>query len=383
MLRFAGITLSMPGRRERAPLGADAVGRVLPISSIRFVLAMWVVLSHFSIPILRDHKQMDILGAFRALVNIAFNGPAAVIVFFVISGFCIHFPNRNGLVVRSWKLYYARRYFRTLIPMMAALGLALPLRVPFGLFTDSVLWSLLCEEIYYFLYPALLFLRDRIGWRYLMALSWGLSVITLLTDPRAVIYPSYGAGLNWILGLPCWLMGCRLAERLESFYASPVSVYQIWAWRGATWMLSSLSLILRFHAGIGYPWTLNLFAAFATLWIEREIRFYKAGPKPLLERLGEATYSIYLTHFSSGAILRMLPIYAAMTAGVAWFWTMLCCGTLAAVFYWLIERPSHRFARYFTRHFSFSSALPGLGGSPIYAPMPAEVVISAGGKSPS
>jgi peptidoglycan/LPS O-acetylase OafA/YrhL len=383
MLRFAGTTLSMLGRRKLAPLGADAVGRVLPISSIRFVLAMWVVLAHFSIPILRDHKQMDILGAFRALVNAAFNGPAAVIVFFVISGFCIHFPNRKGVVVRSWKLYYARRYLRTLIPMMAALGLALPLKVPFGLFSDSVLWSLLCEEIYYFLYPALLFLRDRIGWRYLMALCWGLSVITLLTDPRALIYPSYGAGLNWILGLPCWLMGCRLAERLESFYASPVSVYQIWAWRGATWMLSSLSLILRFHARIGYPWTLNLFAVFATLWIEREIRFYRAGRKPLFENLGETTYSIYLTHFSSGAILRTLPIYAALTAGVAWFWTMLCCGTLAAAFYWLIERPSHRFARYFTRHSGFSRALPGLGGSPTYAPIPPEVVISTGGKSPS
>ena len=383
MLRFAGITLSVPGRRELAPPGANGVGRVLPISSIRFVLAMWVVLSHFGIPILQDHKQMDILGAFRALVNAAFNGPAAVIVFFVISGFCIHFPNRNGLVVRSWKLYYARRYLRTLIPMIAALGLALPLRVPFGLFTDSVLWSLLCEEIYYFIYPALLFLRDRIGWRYLMALSWGVYVITVLADPRAMIYPSYGAGLNWILGLPCWLMGCRLAERLESFYASPVSVYQIWAWRGATWMLSSLSLILRFHARIGYPWTLNLFAAFATLWIEREIRFYRAGGKPFLEKLGEATYSIYLTHFTSGAILRTLPIYVAMTAGVAWFWTMLCCGTLAAAFYWLIERPSHRFARYFTRHSSVSSALPGLGGSPIYTPVRAEVVISTGGKSPS
>src|ERR1700737_465476 len=56
-----------------------------------------------------------------------FNAPAAVIFFFVISGFCIHFPNRNGVVMRSWKLYYARRYLRTLIPMMAALGLALPL----------------------------------------------------------------------------------------------------------------------------------------------------------------------------------------------------------------------------------------------------------------
>jgi peptidoglycan/LPS O-acetylase OafA/YrhL len=133
---------------------------------------------------------MNILGDFRALVNTAFNGPAAVIVF-VISGFCIHFPNRDRLVVRSWKLYYARRYLGTLIPKMAALGLALPLKGPFGLLSDSVLWSMLCEEIYYYLYPALHFLRDRIGWRYLMALCWGLSVITLLTDPRAMIYPSY------------------------------------------------------------------------------------------------------------------------------------------------------------------------------------------------
>jgi peptidoglycan/LPS O-acetylase OafA/YrhL len=174
-------------------------------------------------------------------------------------------------------------------------------------------------------------------------------------------------------------MGCRLAERLESFYASPVSVYQIWAWRGATWMLSSLSLILRFHARIGYPWTLNLFAVFATLWIEREIRFYRARRKPLFENLGEATYSIYLTHFSSGAILRKLPIYADMTSGVAWFWMMLCCGTLATAFYWLIERPSHRFARYFSRHSGFSRALPL---SPTYAPIRAEVTWT-GGKSPS
>jgi peptidoglycan/LPS O-acetylase OafA/YrhL len=133
----------------------------------------------------------------------------------------------------------------------------------------------------------------------------------------------------------------------------------------------------------GYPWTLNLFAAFSTLWIEREIRFYKAGRKPLLEKLGEATYSIYLTHFSSGAIARTLPIYAAMPSGVAWFWTMLCCGTPAAAFHWLIERPSHRFAWYFTRHSGFSRALPGLGGNPTYAPIPAEVVISTGGRSPS
>ena len=146
----------------------------------------------------------------RGFVGSAFNGPAAVIVFFVISGFCIHFPNRQRFEVRSWRLYYARRYFRTLIPMTAALILAIPLKVPFGLFTDSVLWSLLCEEIYYLIYPGLLSLRDRMGWRYLMALSWSASLFVLLTNIHTDIYPAYGWKLNWILGLPCWLMGCDL-----------------------------------------------------------------------------------------------------------------------------------------------------------------------------
>jgi peptidoglycan/LPS O-acetylase OafA/YrhL len=187
------------------------------------------------------------------------------------------------------------------------------------------------------------------GWPALMALAWVLSFLVLLTDPRAAIYPAYGPGLNWVLGLPCWLLGSRLAERLDSFCSYPVSVIQIWMWRGVTWMLSSLSCILRFHTPIGYPWTLNLFAVFATLWLEREIRFYNAGRNPLFEKLGEASYSLYLTHFSSTAILHALPVAAAKAPGAKWFASMLLCGSVACLFYWLVERPSHRFARRFTK----------------------------------
>jgi hypothetical protein len=88
-----------------------------------------------------------------------------------------HVPSPRAMAAEIFRVLKPGGRFclttETLIPKMAALGLALPLRVPFGLLSDSVLWSLLCEEMYYFLYPALLFLRDRIGWRYLMALCWG------------------------------------------------------------------------------------------------------------------------------------------------------------------------------------------------------------------
>jgi hypothetical protein len=44
--------------------------------------------------------------------------------------------------------------------MGVAIGLAVPLKLKFGYYVNLILWSLVCEEIYYFIYPALLRLRD-------------------------------------------------------------------------------------------------------------------------------------------------------------------------------------------------------------------------------
>lgn len=336
----------MTSAPQTLPAKKNGVNNILPISSLRFVLAMWVVAMHFGLPILKAPQPDKILWAARAFLNNAFNAPAAVIVFFVISGFCIHFPNRNGLEVSSWKIYYARRYLRILIPMTVAILLSLPLQVQFGLFTGSVLWSLLCEEIYYFLYPALLALRDRIGWRYLMALAWVFAFLTVLTNPGAGDYGSYGARLNWVLGLPCWLLGCQLAERVESLSAFPVSAVQIWMWRGSAYVLSVVLSVLRFHSPLRYPWTLDLFAVFAVFWLEREIRFYRTpGRVPRFESLGKASYSIYLTHVLAWGLLQTLPATKAMSIWAAWFAEIALCAGLVTIFYWLVERPSHRFAR--------------------------------------
>src|SRR5271168_1295881 len=271
------------------PSTGSSLGRVPPISSIRFVLAMWVVAGHFGIPTLTDPQHGFLLQAARFMRNNAFNGPAAVIVFFVVSGFCIHFPNRAGLTVKSWKAYYARRYLRILIPMTVAVALALPLKMQFGLFTDSILWSLLCEEIYYLIYPLLLMARDRIGWRNLMAVSWILAFLTVLTNPHALNYPSYGPWLNWVLGLPCWLLGCLLAEKID-LPARPVGAGEIWVWRGTVWLVSVILSGLTFHSPLRLPWTLNLFAILSYFWLEREIRYYRdPSRKPVFEGPGEAS----------------------------------------------------------------------------------------------
>jgi peptidoglycan/LPS O-acetylase OafA/YrhL len=334
--------------------------RVLPISSLRFVLAMCVLISHLGVPVFRDQQHSLLLIWVRAFLNNTVNGAAAVIIFFIISGFCIHFPNRKGLAVRSWKLYFTRRYVRILIPMAVAIALSVPLGMKMGLFNDSILWSLLCEEIYYLLYPGLLALRDRFGWRKLMLAAWTLSVLVILTNPHARFYPSFGPGLNWALGLPCWLLGCRLAERLDGFRALPVSVQQIWMWRVGVWAVTVVISVLTFHTPVGSPWTLNLFALLGVSWLEREIRFYSNRPAPKLESLGEASYSIYLTHVLGLAFWSLLPLSASLGTWGFWLGSMLSSGSFATLFYWTVERPSHKLARRLSRPALPPAAKPSL-----------------------
>ena len=326
--------------------------RILPISSLRFILALWVFFSHFQYPVLIKPQSHAILWAIRALLNNSFNGQAAVIVFFIISGFCIHFPNRKGFQSPSWTAYYLRRYVRILIPMGAAIALAVPLRLQFGIFSDSILWSLLCEEVYYLIYPGLLCLRDRLGWRNLLILASVFSFAAILTHPGAKDYPSYGPWLNWALGLPCWLLGVRMAECLELFQTDTVTTKQIWIWRAGVWAASVTASVLRFHTPIGLPWTLNLFAVFAAIWLQREISYYNGKTRTLvLEKLGDASYSIYLTHVHGAVFLQRVTDLRPLPAVAFWWLTVAITALFSGVFYWCVEWPSHRLARQLTQRF--------------------------------
>ena len=321
--------------------------RILPISTLRFLLALWVFLSHFPYPILYEHQHNPFLWAARSLLRNSFNGAAAVITFFIISGFCIHLPNRQKLEVPTWTAYYARRYLRILVPMGVALALAIPLKLKFGLYVPFILWSLLCEEIYYFIYPFLLRLRDVLGWRTLMSVAWLAYFLAILSNPAAKEYHGLGISLTWILGLPCWLLGVRMAERLDILYSRFISTIQIWLWRCGIWALSVTASALRFHTVVGFPWTLNVFAIVAALWLEKEISYYRSRKGiPVLEKLGDASYSVYLTHMH-GAMLAAWVI--VLPTPWAWWLRAVITALFSSAFYWGIERPSHKLARRYSQ----------------------------------
>ena len=201
----------------RAHIGTEAqhqgANRIKGLDSLRFWCALWVVVGHFGfLPLIDGVDLTHAAGRVsRAVYDNLTSGPAAVIVFFVISGFCIHYPFRRAATVPLVP-FFARRYLRILIPVAVAIGISRPVGVELRLLQKGVLWSLICEEIYYALYPLLLRLRMRFGWRRLIVFSYVVSVLIALTNLRAGDYPSYGPGANWLLGLPCWLLGCDLAE---------------------------------------------------------------------------------------------------------------------------------------------------------------------------
>src|SRR5262249_21980397 len=155
-----------------------------------------------------------------------------------------------------------------------------------------------CEEVYYLLYPLLLNLARRYGWRPLIAVAYLLSVAVAWTDPTAGDYPVYGWQLNWVLGLPCWLLGCLLAQQSDRLI-EPVSRACIWRWRLTVWVAAGVLFVLRAHTPIGYPHTLNLLAILVYFWLCAEICYNRqASPPRVLEWAGKWSYSLYLVHQS-------------------------------------------------------------------------------------
>jgi peptidoglycan/LPS O-acetylase OafA/YrhL len=316
---------------------------VAGLDAIRLVCALWVLFGHVGfLPLVAGIDRTSRLGYLiaGAFTN-AVSGPAAVVVFFVISGFCIHYPFRDGAPV-PLTAFYSRRYARVLIPMAAAILLGRPLGIKLGVLSDSILWSLVAEEIYYFLYPGLHALRHLVSFRPLIVLAYLLAILVVLRDPWAGDYPSYGPSLNWVLGLPCWLLGCELAER--PLPRGP-TVREIWLWRLGVWFVSSVTSVLRFHSPLKYPWTLNVFALLVFFWLAREIAYARVSrPSSFLERGGKWSYSIYLCHLHGAALYESLGLpFLGYLLGwiVKTSFVLLVC----YVFYRVVEKPSHTLAR--------------------------------------
>ena len=333
--------------------------RIQGIDSIRFICALVVVLFHFGLikEILFGPDPQGWLLWLKTGLSYLFNGPAAVIVFFVISGFCIHFPSRNRPSMNLFS-YFSRRLVRVGLPALIALVVWLEAGVKPTCEDPGIFWSVICELAYYLLYPILLPVGLRIGWPTLIAISqvvaFGLAA-GHLSDIQRITggYPAFG-WLNWIVGLPCWISGCWLAEIFETF--PEPGTCTIWFYRSAVFVVSVAIQAARFQIAspwVGTPFTLNLFSVLAVSWLGLEIAYRRTRPAPsILEWAGQRSYSLYLMHPAVPSLFVITNwLKPAVFGSLEKIILVMASLPVAYVFYLLVEAPSHRIAVTLGKHF--------------------------------
>lgn len=322
-------------------------GRIVGLDALRILLACWVVVSHFgNPPIFKDVAFIQNSALLRGLLGMMFDGVSAVIGFFVISGFCIHLPFWRGKPLNLGS-YFIRREIRIVAPVLVAwvLGQFVFHNTHFL----GILWSLVCEEIYYTIYPLLLPFRKKYGWKPIFGIALTGAAIILLTrtnDAHNLNFHALGFERTWILGYPVWLLGCVLAERVDVMDDRPAKPAVTWAFRFGVWGASMVCGYLRFHENISYHFTLPLLGVLMFFWIQNEIRHFRTKPPvKWLEAAGAASYTVYLTHFI-GIPLVGLQREHLRDGMQPWLTGVLGVAILSTLFFLLVERPSHHLARY-------------------------------------
>ena len=319
------------------------------LDGLRFICAVWVVFSHLGEPpifTVFDGSALSMLAVLAQKVfSIMFNGTAAVVVFFIISGFCIHYPYVSGREF-SVSAFYISRLTRIAIPMLAAIGISLFL--PHGYTSlEAVLWSLYCEIVYYTIYPLLRLMYSRFDYYLPIAVSFTVSFgLALVPDQHDGFFWTYGVLGSALLGLPIWMLGCLVADvvygqRAPKLLQHPHTGLVL---RVSVLILCILTALLHNKTAFDFKFSMLLVAPFFALWVLFEFNQIKSFW--LFEKtssVGQGCYSIYLAH---KLVLPTMSLFFVVEAGSpGWIFTMTGVVIGSAAFYFLIERPAHRLSK--------------------------------------
>ncbi len=306
----------------------------------------------------------------------------AVMLFFLVSGFCIHYSYAASGRSLELKSYSIRRFLRIYPPYLAAVVFgvliewilshyfnqevspgAKVLQTVFMLqnyspdggqmYTNPALWSLPVEVELYLVYPLFYLLLRRCGikWSMFSAGVVSIAALALLLGPNLQNYNNSEVGhgghfaVYWIV----WCAGALLAEWAKR---EQLPKWQPWLWvvmvftfiLGITVTLLKLLIVIQELVWGGFYFTVMLWGLTQT----DPLGFLSTRMRKIFLSLGLISYSLYLLNYPlfrlCGAI--WINIFGTKPANflIPLFFSVLCI-PLAYAFYAGIEAPAHRLAR--------------------------------------
>ena len=310
--------------------------------------------------------------SFLPLIPVTF-GWCGVPIFFVVSGFCIHLSFSRK---PQWPHFFSRRLFRIYPPYLITLlffAFLYPItRLHFPSQADTAQlvshlvllfntsgkwvfginpswWSIAVEVQLYLLYPVVIFLTTRMGWRKALIGIAAIEIGQRLVDDS--LLTSTGVGFpRWATDSPfyfwfSWTLGACVAElhiRGKTFDVSRISLC----------MVGTLAVVCRFVRPL-FSMSFPLFALLTALIVIRLLRNPDEKlplPEVLrshLSKVGLCSFSLYLIH--QPLLLTVPVLFGKLTSG-AYIHPLgmfaLCMGSwfvivpIANAFYKLFELPS-------------------------------------------
>ncbi|MEB3317306.1 MAG: acyltransferase [Cyanobacteriota bacterium] len=299
--------------------------RGIAILGVFFFHALHATFQFDSLKWIGIYRDFNVGDSFLALYPFTYGG-SGVAIFFVVSGFCIHLSHQRSQE-SGWLSFFNRRFFRIYPPYLLAL-LFFFFVPPWGSFhlnsisrihqlTTHILaihnfdeqmffginpsfWSIAVEVQLYALYPLLLLLTTKLGWkRALLIVGCGeiwirlFVVITSLTSadsiPWLIQNSPFAFWLSWSLG--AYLCECSMNQHGSRLFALPF------------WLVFAIAIAVPLFKFTS-PFTFLVFSLLTAIAIERLMTNKWILPKHRyfrflwghLSLLGVVSYSFYLIH---------------------------------------------------------------------------------------
>ena len=303
-------------------------------------------------------------------------GDLGVELFFLISGFCIHWSylqwHHQHVSPPFWPQYAIRRVFRIYPPYVFAMVMiicnGLFLKHPRNLpaLRDVILhlllihnldsesfyklngsfWSLAVECQLYLVYPLFLHLVSQLGFG-IFLISSGLlvalpSIYNILTNNSLPFWITHLPFFYWY----AWGLGAYVANNYFHNRCIP-SLARHWLW-----IILIISVILAHSQFLAFMYWLGMSFVFA-VWLDRSLRREETAAKNLfqvcLSGIGVVSYSVYLLHQP------LIPAFESQLHHSNWWFAInilqillstILIGAASFICWLFVEKPSHSLGKW-------------------------------------